>query len=136
MSAPNVLVSFRLDRDKPLRLRWLAADGVPGDGYKAQITAIKLQGGARLAMDNSAILEQTTADPASGSGAYTLTFNGMVGYAGNHPDHAAVDKLDEQEIEYDLEFIHDDTGRIAVEDTDFRVVERPHGVARKVTKSS
>ena len=48
MSEPNVLVNFRLDKDQPLRLRWLATDGVPGDGYKAQITAIKLSGGAKL----------------------------------------------------------------------------------------
>lgn len=135
MSAPNVLVSFRLDRDHPLRLRWLATDGVPGDGYKAQVTAIKL-GGARLAMHNSAILEQTSTDPDGGLGAYVLTFNGMVGFAGDHPDRAAVDKLVEQEVEYELEFIHDGTGRIAVENTDFKVVERPRGFARKVTRSS
>ena len=45
MSEPNVLVNFRLDKDAPLRFNWLATDGVPGDGYKAQITAIKLTGG-------------------------------------------------------------------------------------------
>ena len=136
MSATNVLVSFRLDRDQPLRLRWLATDGAPGDSYKAQVTAIKLLDGPRLTMHSSAILEQTTADPDGGSGAYTVTFNGMVGFAADHPDRAAVDKISDQEVEYELEFIHDESGRIAVENTDFRVVERPRGVARKVSKSS
>jgi hypothetical protein len=136
MSATNVLVSFRLDRDHPLRLRWLATDGVPGDGYKAQIVAIKLLDGSRLTMHSSAILEQTTNDPDGGAGAYTLTFNGMVGFASDHPDRPHVDKISDQEVEYDLEFIHDDSGRVAQEDTDFRIVERPRGVARKVSKSS
>ena len=30
MSEPNVLVNFRLDTDRPMRLRWLATNGVPG----------------------------------------------------------------------------------------------------------
>lgn len=128
----NVLVNFRLDKDQPLRLKWLATDGAPGDGYKAQVTAIKLMDGARLAMDSSAILEQTTPDPAGGLGGYLLTFTGMVGFAADHPDRKTVDSLVDQEIEYDLEFIHDESGRVAVENTDFRVVERPRGVARKL----
>lgn len=136
MSATNVLVSFRLDRTQPLRLRWLANDGVPGDGYKAQITAIKLVDGVRLSMHSSAILEQTTKDPDGGTGAYTLTFNGMVGFASDHPDRASVDTLTEQDVEYEVEFVHDESGRIAAEDTDFKIVERPRGVARKVSKSS
>ncbi len=136
MSATNVLVSFRLDRAQPLRLRWLATDGAPGNGYKAQVTAIKLADGSRLTMHSSAILEQTTPDPDGGKGAYTVTFNGMVGFTNDHPDRAAVDKISEQEVDYDLEFIHDDSGRTAVEDTDFKVLERPRGLARKVSKSS
>ena len=136
MSASNVLVSFRLDRDQPLRLRWLATDGVPGDGYKAQITAITLAGGARLAMHSTAILEQTASDPDGGLGAYTLTFSGMVGFASDHPDRPAIDKLVDQEVDYELEFVHDESGRIAVENTDFKVLERPRGFARKVSKSS
>lgn len=134
MSEPNVLVNFRLDKDRPVRLRWLATDGVPGDGYKAQITAIKLASGARLAMDGSAILEQTAPDASGGLGAYLMTFNGMVGYAADHPDRAHVDKLDDQEIEYELEFVHDDTERIAVEGEDYKLVERPAGWAHKLTR--
>lgn len=133
MSA-NVLVSFRLDRAQPLRLRWLATDGAPGDGYKAQITAIKLMDGKRLAMDSSAILEQTAVDPEGGTGAYTLTFNGMVGFAADHPDRGVVDKLVDQDVEYDLEFVHENGKKVAVENTDFRIVERPRGTARKVAK--
>jgi hypothetical protein len=133
MSASNVLVNFRLDKDQPFRMKWLATDGVPGDGYKAQITAIKLMDGARLPMDASAILEQTRADPEGGVGGYLMTFNGMVGFATDHPDRKAIDALVDQEVEYDLEFIHDDSGRIAVENTDFRIVERPRGHARKVS---
>jgi hypothetical protein len=134
MSEPNVLVNFRLDQDQPLRLKWLATDGVPGDGYKAQITAVKLMDGAKLAMDKSAILEQTAPDPSGGVGGYMLTFNGMVGFAVDHPDRKVVDKLVDQDIEYDLEIVHEDSGRVAVENTDFRIVERPRGLARKVGK--
>jgi hypothetical protein len=134
MSEPNVLVNFRLDKDQPLRLRWLATDGVPGDGYKAQVVVIKLRGGGRLQMDSSAILEQTAPDPGGGIGAYLLTFNGMVGFAGDHPDRALIDALDDQEIEYDLEFVHDDTGRVAIEDQDYKVIDRPRGWAHKLTR--
>ena len=134
MSEPNVLVNFRLDKDRPLRMRWLASDGVPGDGYKAQITAIKLQGGARLAMHASAILEHTAPDPGGGLGAYTMTFNGMVGFAADHPDRSHVDKLDDQDIEYVLEMVHDDSGRIAVEKQDYDVIERPRGRATKLVR--
>jgi hypothetical protein len=132
MSAPNVLVNFRLERDRPLRLRWLATDGVPGDGYKAQITAIRLADGRRLAMDRSAILEQTAPDGAGGDGTYVLTFTGMVGFAADHPDRATVDALAEQDVDYDLEFVHDDSGRVAAEGTDYSIVERPRGTAKKL----
>lgn len=134
MSEPNVLVNFRLDKDQPLRLKWLATDGVPGDGYKAQITAIKLMDGSKLLMDKSAILEQTAPDPGGGVGGYMLTFNGMVGFAADHPDRKIVEKLVDQDIEYDFEIVHEDSGRVAVENTDFRVVERPRGLAAKVGK--
>jgi hypothetical protein len=130
----NVLVSFRLGVDQPLRLRWLATDGTPGDGYKAQVTAVKLMDGSRLAMHNSAIIEQTAPDQGAGQGAYIMTFNGMVGFAADHPDRAIVDSLADQEIEYDLDFVHDETGRVAVENTDYRIVERPRGNARKLAK--
>jgi len=131
MSEPNVLVNFRLDKDQPVRLRWLATDGIPGDGYKAQVTAIKLSVG-RLAMDRTAIIEHTVVDPDGGAGAYLMTFNGMVGFAADHPDRALIDKLAEEEIDYEFEIIHDDSGRVAVEGTDFTVVERPRAWARKL----
>ena len=134
MREPNVLVNFRLDKDQPLRLRWMATDGVPGDGYKAQVTAIKLQDGATLPMDRTAILEQTAPDPRGGLNAYLMTFNGMVGYAADHPERKRVDELADQQIEYDLEFVHDDTGRVAVEDRDYEIIERPRGWARKLVR--
>ena len=134
MSEPNVLVSFRLGADTPLRLRWLATDGAPGDGYKPQVTAIKLMDGSRLAMHTSAIIEQTAPDPSAGHHAFIMTFNGMVGFAADHPDRAIVDALVDQEIEYDLDFVQDETGRIALENTDYRIVERPRGMARKLAK--
>jgi len=129
----TALVSYRLDKDRPLRLRWMASDGVPGDGYKPQVTAIILADGGVLAMDGSAILEQTAPDPAAGAGAYVLTFNGMVGYAEDHPDRVRVDALADQEIGYQLEFVHDD-GHTAVENRDYTIVERPRGHARKLVR--
>lgn len=132
MSVPNVLVNFRLDKDQPLRFRWLATDGVPGDGYKAQVTSVMLADGRRLAMDSSAILEQTAPDAGGGLGAYLLTFNGMVGYAADHPDRGAVEELADQEVDYELEFVHDETGRVAVEGTEFKIIDRPRGFARRL----
>src|SRR4051812_19285167 len=114
MSEPNALVNFRLDRDTPMRIKWLATDGVPGDGYKAQVTMIKLDDGAVLHMDSSAILEQTAPDPAGGIGAYLVTFNGMVGFASDHPDRARVDELGDEEIAYVMTFFHEDSGRLAI----------------------
>ena len=134
MSEPNVLVSFRLAKDQPLRLRWLATDGVPGDGYKPQITVIKLSDGSKLAMDRTAILEQTAPDPAGGMGAYLMTFNGMVGYAADHPDRARVDALDDEEIEYELELTHDESGRVALEHQDYEILDRPRGRAHKLSR--
>jgi len=128
----NVLVSFRLDADRPVRLKWQATDGVPGDGYKAQITAIRL-GGTTLAMDRSAILEQTGADPAGGLGGYLVTFSGVVGFAADHPDRPHVEALTDAEIEYDLEFVHEETGRVAVDGEDYRIVERPPGMAHRIS---
>jgi hypothetical protein len=132
MSAPNVLVNFRLDKDRALRLKWLATDGAPGDGWKAQVTAIKLMDGARLTMDRSAIMEQTAVDPDGGVGGYLMTFKGMVGFAADHPDRKIVDELIDQEIDFDFEIVHDESGRVAVENTDFRIVERPRGLAKKL----
>jgi len=131
----NVLVNFRLNPDRPVRVKWLATDGVPGDGYKAQITAIKL-GDTTLQMDSSAILEQTAPDPAGGIGGYMLTFNGMVGFAEDHPDLKHVDKLTDAEIEYDLVFVHEDTERLAIEDEDYKILERPVAMAHKISGRS
>lgn len=128
----NVLVNFRLNPDRPVRVKWLATDGVPGDGYKAQITAVRVNG-TTLQMDSSAILEQSAPDPAGGIGGYLVTFNGMVGYAEDHPDRAHVEKLTDAEIEYVLEFIHDDDGRIAIENQDYRILERPTAMAHKIS---
>ena len=133
MSASNVLVSFRLDRERAVRLKWLATDGVPGDGFKAQVTAIKLMDGGRLAMDKTAILEQTAPDPEGGLGGYLMTFSGIVGFAPDHPDRKTVDAMIDQEIEYDLELVHDENGRVAAENTDYRIVEKPRGIAKKLT---
>lgn len=134
MSEPNVLVNFRLDRDTPVRIKWLATDGVPGDGYKAQVTTIKLADGSTLDVDGTAILEQTAPDAAGGIGAYVVTFNGMVGYASDHPDRTRVDRITDEQIEYELVFVHDDSGRLAVEGEDFEVRERPHAMAHMISK--
>jgi len=134
MAESNVLVNFRLDRETPLRFKWLATDGVPGDGYKAQITAIRLGDGSRLEMDSSAILEHTLPDPSGGIGAYLVTFNGMVGYASDHPDRARIDKIEDEEIGYDMIFLREDDGRVAVEGEDYEVRERPRGMAHKLTR--
>jgi hypothetical protein len=132
MSEPNVMISFRLDRDRPLRIRWLATDGVPGDGYKAQVTAIKrMAGGGTLKMDTSAILEQTAPDPMGGVASYLLTFHGMVGFPAEHADRAIVDQIADEDIEYDLEFVHAD-GRVAKEGRDYKILDRPRGHAKKL----
>jgi hypothetical protein len=128
----NVLVNFRLDESRPVRVKWFATDGVPGDGYKAQITAVLL-GEQRLAMDSSAILEQTAPDPAGGIGGYVVVFNGMVGFADDHPDRPHVEKLTDAEITYELSFIHEDDGRVAVEDEDYKIVDRPNAMAHKIS---
>lgn len=125
-------MNFRLNPDRPVRVKWLATDGVPGDGYKAQITAVKV-GGTTLQMDSSAILEQTAPDPAGGIGGYMLTFNGMVGFAEDHPHRKHVEKLTDAEIEYDLVFVHEDTERLAVEDEDYKILERPVAMAHKIS---
>jgi hypothetical protein len=133
MSEPNALVNFRLDRDRPMRIKWLATDGVPGDGYKAQVTVFKLDDGAVLAMDSSAILEQTAPDPAGGIGAYLVTFTGMVGFASDHPDRPRVDQLEDEEVDYEMAFIREDSGRIAREGEDYEIRDCPRAVAHRLT---
>ena len=135
MSEPNVLVSFRLDRDRPMRIRWLATDGVPGDGYKAQVTAIKLADGTTIAMDSSAILEQTMHDPTGGIASYLMSFNGLVGFAAEHPNRARVEQIVDEDVDYDLAFVKDD-GRTAVEDRDYKILDRPRGHAKKLPPKS
>jgi hypothetical protein len=134
MSEPNVLVNFRLDRDQAMRIKWLATDGVPGDGYKAQVTVIKLDDGAVIQMDSSAILEQTAPDPGGGIGAYLVTFNGMVGFASDHPDRVRIEKLEDEEIAYDMVFIREHDGKLAVEGEDYEIRDRPRAMAHKITR--
>jgi hypothetical protein len=134
VSEPNVLVNFRLDRDRPMRIKWHATDGVPGDGYKAQVTVIKLDDGATLELDSTAILEQTAPDPGGGIGAYLVTFNGMVGYASDHRDRARIDQLEDEEIGYEMIFFREDDGRVAVEGEDYEIREHPRGMAHKLTR--
>jgi hypothetical protein len=128
----NVLVNFRLNPDRPIRLKWLATDGVPGDGYKAQITAVMISG-QRLAMDGSAILEQTAPDHAGGVGGYLVTFNGMVGFADDHEHRKLVEDIEDIEISYELTFIHDDTERVAVENEDYKILESPSAMYHKIS---
>src|SRR5262245_29832618 len=83
-------------------------------------------------MDRSAIVEQAAPDPDGGLGYYIVTFNGVVGFAADHPDRPIVDKLGHEDVEYEIELVHDETGRVAVEGTDYKIVERPRGYARVV----
>ena len=120
------MVSFRLARETPLRVKWSATDGAPGEGYKAQVTAIILPDGTRLAMHGSSILEQTQED---GDG-FLVTFTGVVGYAEDHADYAPVSALTETEVDYELEFVHED-GHNAPADQ-FEIVDRPRAIAKKI----
>jgi hypothetical protein len=133
MSEPNVLVNFRLDRDRPMRIKWHATDGVPGDGYKAQVTRFKLDDGAVLEMDSLAILEQTAPDPAGGIGAYLVTFHGMIGYASDHPDRARVDQLGDEEVAFELIFLREHDDQVAVQGEDYEVRDHPRAMAHKLT---
>jgi len=133
MTASSLLVNFRLEPSTPVRVHWLATDGTPTDGYKAQVVAILL-GGARLAMDGSAILEQVVSDPLGGVNDFLVTFTGMVGFAPTHADRPHVEGIaaDGSTIEYELTFVHAESGRIASEGTDYKVTDRPRATARKL----
>jgi hypothetical protein len=96
--------------------------------------AFTLDDGATLHMDATAVLEQTAPDAAGGIGAYLVTFNGMVGFAGDHPDRPRIDKLEDEEIGYDMAFIHEDSGRVAIEGEDYEIRDRPRGMAHKLTR--
>ena len=128
----NVLVNFRLNPDRPVRLKWIATDGVPGDGYKAQVTSVTV-GAKKIPMEPSAILEQTAPDPAGGIGGYLVTFNGMVGFAEDHEDRKLVEGLEDAEISYELAFVHEESERIAVLDEDYRILELPPAMAHKIS---
>jgi hypothetical protein len=62
-----------------------------------------------------------------------MTFNGMVGYAHDHADRRRVEKLDEEEADYELEFVHEEDGRIAEPDRDYRIIDRPRALVVKVS---
>jgi len=134
VSEPNVLVNFRLDRDRPMRIEWRATDGTPGNGYKAQVTAITLADGARLAMDRSAILELTALDPEGGPSDYLVIFNGIVGFAPGHRDRARIELLQDEQIAYDVVFFRDEDGQMALEGEDYVVRDRPRATARKLAR--
>jgi hypothetical protein len=136
MSEPSALVNFRLDRDRPMRIKWLATDGVPGDGYKAQVTTFKLDDGSTIEVDASAILEQTAPDPGGGIGAYLVTFNGMVGFASDHPDRGRVDQLDNHQLAYVMTFIREDDGELAVEGRDYEIRDCPRALAHRLSRRS
>lgn len=128
----NILVNFRLDHATPIRVTWKAADGTPTDGYKPQITAIELADGGVLAMDGSAILEQAVPDPLGGVSDFLVSFTGVVGFPADHADRARVDKIVEEQVGYRLTFVRGDDGHVAVEGTDYTIVERPAAMARKL----
>lgn len=117
-----------------MKIKWLATDGVPGDGYRAQIASFQLGDGAVLEMDSTAILEHTAPDPTGGIGAYLVTFTGMVGFASDHPDRPRVDQLDTEEIGYIMTFVRDDDGHVAVEGKDYQVRESPRATAHKLPR--
>lgn len=130
MSEPTAMVSFRLDPETPMRVEWLATDGVPGGGYKPQVTAILFADGTRLVMHGSSILEQVAADGAD----YVITFNGMVGFAADHADRPRVERLTEEPVAYELELVHED-GRVATEGKDYKVLEQPRARARRLGRA-
>lgn len=127
----QVMLRVVLGRDNPLRLRWNATDGAPGDGYKAQVTALVLPDGTRLAMHGSSVMEQAQ---HAGDNTYTVTFTGMVGYPPGHADYDHVAKLTDAEVDYDIEFVHED-GHTAAEDA-FEIVDRPPALAKNLASGS
>ncbi|MBA3503577.1 MAG: hypothetical protein M4D80_27655 [Myxococcota bacterium] len=121
----QVMLRVVLGRENPMRVRWRATDGAPGDGYKAQVTALVLPDGTRIAMHGSSVLEQ--AQPVDDDGEFAVTFTGMIGYAPEHADYEAVEKLSDTDVDYEIEFVHED-GHTAGADA-FDVVERPRATA-------
>ena len=131
--ADKVMIAFQLKADNPVKITWKAQDGAPGDGYKAQITAIILPDGKRITIGASEIVEAVVPDPASADHDFNLSFAGVVTYTGDHPDHAVVAALDEERVGYDLSFVRPD-GTAAEEDVDFVVNDRPPGLAARMGK--
>ena len=120
-----------LGRDNPMRLRWNATDGAPGDGYKAQVTALVLPDGTRLAMHGSSVMEQAQ---HAGDNMYTVTFTGMIGYEPGHADYDHVAALTDAEVDYDIEFVHED-GHTATDDA-FEIIDRPPALAKNLASGS
>ena len=131
--ADSVRIAFQLKADNPVRIAWKAQDGSPGDGYKAQITAIILPDGKRITIGANEIVEAVVPDPSSAEHDYNLSFAGVVTYAADHADHAVVAEIDEERVSYDLTFVRPD-GSTAEEDEDFVVTERPPGLAARIGK--
>lgn len=119
-----------LGREHPMRLRWHGTDGAPGEGYKAQVTTVVLPDGTRLGMHGSSVLEQT----ALHGDEYHVTFTGMIGYAPDHADFAAVEKFASAEVDYEVDFVHED-GHSAPADA-VEVVERPRALAQNLANPS
>jgi hypothetical protein len=126
----QVMLRVVLGRENPMRVRWRATDGAPGDGYKAQVTALVLPDGTRLAMHGSSVMEQ--AQPTD-DGEFAVTFTGMIGYAPEHADYAHVEQLSDTDVDYEIEFVHED-GHTAGADA-FDIVERPRATATNLAKS-
>jgi hypothetical protein len=126
----QVMLRVVLGREQPMRLRWLGTDGAPGDGYKAQVIAVVLPDGTRLGMHGSSVLEQTTLHGDE----YHVTFTGMIGYAADHADYAHVEKLASADVDYEIDFVHED-GHSAPAGT-FEVVEQPRALAQNLANPS
>jgi hypothetical protein len=131
--ADKVMIAFQLKADTPVRVSWKATDGVPGDGYKSQITAVILPDGKRITIGANEIVEACIPDPASAAHDYILSFAGVVTYAPDHPDHPVVAAIDEDRVSYDLEFVRPDGSR-ATEDQDFEIRDRPPALAARIKR--
>lgn len=129
----KLMIAFQLKADTPVRIRWRATDGAPGDGYKSQITAIILPDGKRITIGANEIVEACIPDPASADRDYNVSFAGVVTYGEDHPDYAVVSLIGEDRVEYDLEFVRRD-GTRAVEGEDFAVRERPPALAARLAR--
>jgi hypothetical protein len=129
----KVMIAFQLRGDTPISIAWRATDGSPGDGYKAQITAIILPDGKRITIRANDIVEAVVPDPTTAEHQYNMSFAGIVTYAADHADHAVVSAVNEERVGYDLEFVRPD-GTRAVEDTDYEIRERPPALAARLGK--